>query len=179
MEYPKVEIYLMEGIAQEILSWLDSGEADLAIMPDMEEAGMEWIPLADDPMVAVLPKEHPKAGADVYPLQCCGEESFIMPALGHDVDVEKLLEKNGIHPHIVFTTMENPVMLSMIRSGMGMSVMNRLCTTMWKDELAILPLDPPSKITFGIVLSPNHHLSPVADKLTEYVLRMLTRPPKP
>ena len=177
-EYPQIRMRLMEGIRQELLEWLKSGEADLVIMTEhtnIEEEMLDWIPLAEDPMVAVLPKEHPLAEAACYPIARCGEEDFVMPALGHDVDVEELLAEYGIHPHIVFTTMENPVLLSLIQNGLGMSVMNRLCTSMWRDKVAVLPLDPPSTVTFGIAAAGNRHLSPAADKFEEYLVRMLTK----
>ena len=62
----KIISYNLNGIRSAInkglLEWLKSGEADLVIMPEhpnIEEEMLDWIPLAEDPMVAVLPKEHP------------------------------------------------------------------------------------------------------------------------
>lgn len=47
----------------------------------------DWIPLADDRMVAVLPRDHKMAERQAYPISECQKEKFIMPALGHDDDV--------------------------------------------------------------------------------------------
>lgn len=172
-DYPNIEIRLMEGIWQEMDAWIRDGVADMGFQTSVDTGDFDWTPLARDRMVAVLPKEHPMAAAEAYPLDRCGEEDFIMPALGHDLDVERLLSQHHIEPRIRFSTMENPVLLSMICSGLGMSVMNELCTTMWSDRLCILPLDPPSTVTFGIAVSKKRHLSPAAVKFREYAVNML------
>ena len=59
-----------------------------------------------------------------------------------------------------------------------MSIMNELCTTLWKDKLAIMPLDPPVNVTFGITTASGRHMSPAAEKLMEYAVKMLTREEK-
>ena len=174
-EYPGIDIRLMEGIKQEMTSWLLDGAADLGFVTAPEKDAFEWYPLAEDRMVAVLPPSHPLADAPAYPLRDLEKEDFIMPALGHDVDVEQLLDAHHITPRICFTTMENPVLLALIESGMGMSIMNELCTTLWKDRLSILPLDPPASATFGIAAAKQHHLTPAASKFLEFSVRMLTR----
>ncbi len=174
-DYPGIDIRITEGITQEIEDWLDRGEADMAFMTDAGSRDYDWVPLREDRMVAVLNPDHPLAGEESYPLARCAEEDFIMPALGHDLDVEVLLRSAGIEPRIRFTTMENPVLLSMIRSGLGMSIMNELCTSLWKDKLVIMPLDPPAKVTFGIVTSLGRHQSPAAEKFMDLAVRMLTK----
>ncbi len=174
-DHPGIKINFLEGIRQEMLEWINEGTADMGFLIYSEPMDLEWIPLAEDRMVAVLPKEHKYAEASHYPLKECGNEDFIMPALGHDVDVENLLRDNEIDPRIKFTTMENPVMFSMIQSGLGMTITNELCTTIWKDRLAVKPLDPEINVTFGIALPEGRHQSPAVKKFIEYAVKMLTR----
>jgi hypothetical protein len=53
---------------------------------------------------------------------------------------------------------------------LGMSIMNELCTTLWKDKLAIMPLDPPEKITFGIAVPSPEHMTNAAKKFVQYAI---------
>lgn len=175
-DYPEIELRLMEGIRQEMLEWIDQGIADMGFLTYTEPMDYEWIPLAEDRMVAVLPVDHPLAGCESYPLSRCEKEGFIMPALGHDVDVEALLTENRIRPHIKFTTLENPATLAMIQNGLGMSIMNELCTTGWNRKLVKLPLEPEKNLTFGIAVPSVRHASPASRRFLEYAVRMLTRP---
>ena len=174
-DYPQIIIHLMEGILQEIQEWVLDGTADMGFQTNQLTSRFEWTPLLDDQMVAVLPDNHPLANADAYPISLCSEEDFIMPALGNDMDVKELLSHYDINPHIKFSTMENPVMLGMIKSGLGMSIMNELSTTAWTDQLNILPLKPATYVTYGVVTQKNRCISPAAEKFREYAVHMLTK----
>ena len=174
-DYPHVSIRLMEGIWQEVSAWLDDRTADIGFFSYQEGMPYEWIPLAEDPMLALLPPDHPLAGAASYPLKNCEEDPFIMPALGCDDDVEALFRRNGIVPKIRFTTMESFSAMSMVEQGLGISVMNRLITEKHICNVVKLPVDPPSRITMGVALHSKTDASPAVKMFLKYAVRMLTR----
>ena len=101
-----------------------------------------------------------------------------MPALGKDVDVVHLLEKNALEPNIVFSTVENYAVLSMIESGLGMSVMNRLITRKWDCDVAMLPLEPPEKLTPGVAVPDWDQASPAVRRFVEYAVKLLSQAEK-
>lgn len=175
-DYPKIEIKLMEGIRQEVTKWLDEKIADVAFLSYKEPMTYDWIPLAEDQMLAVLPKTHPLARETSYPLQNCESENFIMPALGRDVDVIALFQDNNLNPKIKFSTLENFAAMAMIEQGLGMSIMNELITRNWQCDVVKLPLDPPQKITLGIALSSLENASPAVKKFVQYAVDRLTCP---
>lgn len=167
-DYPNVRIHLMEGIRQEILKWLQESRADLAFMSAVEDCHYDWIPLKDDPMIAVLPKDHPYAKANAYPLSQCSQESFIMPALGKDDDVLELFSRVGLNPTIAYSTLECFAALAMIENGLGMTITNRLITEGFQADVVKIPLDPPQHISFGIMIPDKNALSPAARKFIEF-----------
>ena len=174
-DYPQIRIRLMEGIWQEVSKWLDDRAADIGFFSYQEGMPYEWIPLAEDPMLALLPKDHPLAGAEAYPLKECANDRFIMPALGCDDDVTALFAKNGIVPNVQFTTLESFSVMSMVEQGLGMSVMNELITEKRICDVVRLPLDPPSQITLGIALHSKADISPAVRMFLKYAVRMLTK----
>ena len=174
-DYPQIRIRLMEGIWQEVSKWLDDRAADIGFFSYQEGMPYEWIPLAEDPMLALLPKDHPLAGAEAYPLKECANDRFIMPALGCDDDVTALFAKNGIVPNVQFTTLESFSVMSMVEQGLGMSVMNQLITEKRICDVVKLPLDPPSQITLGIALHSKADISPAVRMFLKYAVRMLTK----
>ena len=178
-DYPQIRIRLMEGIWQEVSKWLDDRAADIGFFSYQEGMPYEWIPLAEDPMLALLPKDHPLAGAEAYPLKECANDRFIMPALGCDDDVTALFAKNGIVPNVQFTTLESFSVMSMVEQGLGMSVMNQLITEKRICDVAKLPLDPPSQITLGIALHSKADISPAVRMFLKYAVRMLTKKAEP
>lgn len=174
-DYPQIRIRLMEGIWQEVSKWLDDRAADIGFFSYQEGMPYEWIPLAEDPMLALLPKDHPLAGAEAYPLKECANDRFIMPALGCDDDVTALFAKNGIVPNVQFTTLESFSVMSMVEQGLGMSVMNELITEKRICDVVKLPIDPPSQITLGIALHSKADISPAVRMFLKYAVRMLTK----
>lgn len=173
-KYPHIEIHLMEGIRQEVDGWLSGRRVDLAFFSYQEPMPYEWIPLKTDPMLAVLPPEHPMAQLAAYPLSACQEEAFIMPALGKDDDVVELLKKADLTPQICFSTLENYAALAMIECGLGMSVMNELITKGRQNNVVMLPLAPPQSITLGIAIPSIKAASPAVRKFITYATRILT-----
>ena len=172
-DYPNVKIHLMEGIREEILQWLKESRADIAFLSAVEGSDYEWIPLADDPMIAVLPKDHPLAGAKVYPLSACNHEKFIMPALGKDSDVVELFDRTGVHPEIAYSTFESFAAFALIENSLGMTITNQLITDGFPADVVKLPLDPPQHISFGIMFPDRNTLSPASRKFIQYAKRII------
>ena len=177
--YPKIEIHLMEGIWNENQEWLDSKIVDFAFFSYKYGMRYDWIPLRKDPMIAVLPLNHPLAHQDTYPLENCQYEKFIMPGLSRDDDVLELFKRNRISPQVVFSTLENFSAMAMIEQGMGMSIMNDLITHRWNFNVVKLPLDPPQSIDLGIAISSIKNASPAAKRFIDYAVQQLRKTPGP
>lgn len=171
--YPQIEIKLMEGIRQEVDSWLSERRTDIAFLTYKEPMAYDWIPLKEDPMLAILPRTHPLAKEKLYPLQNCENEKFIMPALGRDDDVAEMLSRNNLNLNIAFSTLENYAALAMIEQGMGMSIMNELITKRWECDVLKLPLDPPQHIILGIAIPSLKNSPPAVKKFVKYARDML------
>ena len=142
-DYPNIELSIIEGIRQEVVQALEQSKADVGFLSEQEGMPYDWIPLAEDTMLAVLPKGHPLAEAECYPLSRVPEEDFIMPAMGRDADIAPMLERNQIVPKIRYATVETFTALTMIENGLGMTVTNELITRNWVCDVVMLPLDPP------------------------------------
>lgn len=173
-KYPDIHINLMEGVRQEVLLWMKEGRADIGFLSSGEECEeYDWIPLAEDPMIAVLPKDHPLAGAESYPLSRCREERFIMPAMGRDDDVVKMFRKYNIEPDIAYSTNESFSAWAMVENGLGISMTNELLMHGWSCDVAKIPVDPPESITLGMILPELHHASPAVKRFVKYASERL------
>ena len=148
--YPNIEVRIMEGIHQEITAWLDSKEVDIGFMSYEPTLTYDWIPLARDPMVAALPLTHSLAKEEFYPIEECASEAFIMPGKGQDIDTTGVLSRHGLNPNIAYETIETVATLGMIEAGMGMTIINSLAVEKYSFNLALVPIEPPESILFGI-----------------------------
>ncbi len=166
-KYPDIHIALMEGVRQEVLGWVAEGRADIGFLSGGDDIDYDWIPLAEDEMVAVLPPLHPLSGAAAYPLSRCCEERFIMPAMGKDEDVLALFRKYGIRPNIVYSTNESFSAWKMVENGLGISLTNRLIMQDWHCNVVTLPVEPAESITLGMILPSLHHASPAVKRFVK------------
>ncbi len=175
-QYPGIKINMMEGIHQKNEEWLNNRTVDLAFFSYKKNMSYDWIPLADDPMVAVLPKSHPRANDSSYPIKEVVKESFIMPAQGRDDDVIDLLKRHHIQPKISFSTLENFAALALIEEGLGMSIMNNLITLNYQCDVVKLPVDPPSSIKLGIAIPSLENASPAVRRFIDFAKQKLMQP---
>ncbi len=174
-DFPDIQFNIMEGVRQEIFRHLDEHVADMGFLAYAEPMDYEWIPLAEEPMIAVLPENHPLAGADSYPVSRLVEDPFIMTSWGQDFEILNIFRKNNISPQVRYTTYDTPASLAMVRMGLGVSICNELAAQYWNDHLVKLPLDPPETITFGIAYTSEEHMTAAAKKFLSYAVRYLTK----
>lgn len=167
-DYPQIKITMLEGCRTEVVKWLDDKLADVAFMSYREPFPYDWIPLFEDRMMALLPREHPCAKLDSFPFELCRNEKLILPGFGHDDDVIPLFDEFGIEPDIRFSTVESFSALQMVEKGLGISIMNELITRNWPCEIVKLPIYPPRSISFGMALNYLRHSSPAVKRFVKY-----------
>ena len=175
-DFPNIEFSIMEGVRQEIFQHLDDHVADMAFLAYAEPMDYEWIPLAEEEMIAVLPENHPLAGEKSFPVKRFENDNLIMTSWGQDAEILEIFRRNKVTPHVKHTTYDTPASLAMVRMGLGVCICNELAAQYWSDHLVKLPLDPPSKITFGIAYTSEEHMTASAKKFLSYAVKYLTQP---
>lgn len=76
-----------------------------------------------------------------------------MPGKGQDIDTTGVLSRHGLNPNIAYETIETVATLGMIEAGMGMTIINSLAVKKYGFNLALVPIEPPESILFGIAAS--------------------------
>ena len=177
-DFPDIEFSIREGVRQEIFQHLDQHEVDMAFLAYAEPMNYEWIPLADEEMIAVIPENHLLAlsGAASYPAEYFAKDNFILTSWGQDAEVLEIFDKNKVTPRVKYTTYDTPASLAMVRMGLGVCICNELAAQYWNEHLVKLPLDPPSRVTFGIAYISEEHMTVAAKKFLDYSVRYLTKP---
>lgn len=171
--HPSINIQIEETTKNRIEKMVASGKADLAFCSRLSNPSYVWIPFAEDRMVAVLPKDHPYADKDSYPIKQCRKEDVIMPSEGDDADVRDLLKKYGIAPNIRLTTLENYTAINMVEKGLGIAIMNDGITRYWQTDTVMVPLDPPANLTMGITLPDLDSAAPAVREFVTFAAERL------
>ncbi|MBR1456168.1 MAG: LysR family transcriptional regulator, partial [Oscillospiraceae bacterium] len=83
--HPGIRVDLVGGSSTELARAVLEGRVDLCII-SRRDGGFDWLGLRDDPLVAVLPPEHPCAGDAAYPLRRFAQDPFIEIRPGKETD---------------------------------------------------------------------------------------------
>jgi DNA-binding transcriptional LysR family regulator len=106
---------------------LVDGTLDLGLLrPPVRDASLEVEIVRREPLVAVLPKTHPLAAADVVPLEQLEGEPFVMypshfRSVLHDA-VEDTCAAHGFHPRVALEVSETATLVSFVAAGLGVSL---------------------------------------------------------
>lgn len=125
-DYPSIDYEILLGDYTEINAWLAEGRVDCGFLPHSMAEGLECIPIASDRLLVVLPEGHPLAGREKFPISALCDEPFMLLKQGKTSEVSEFLEANGLRPDISFTTLDDYAIMSMVESGLGISILPEL-----------------------------------------------------
>lgn len=146
-QHPEFDIQLKEGEGNELIPFLDTGENHLIFLRTFQKEKQRFDTLftEKDHFVAVLSKKHPLARHSELDLAQLQQEKFLMLSKETKTyqPIVDLCHKAGFTPDISFETSRIELLLSMIASELGISVvMEKTIDNRWKSELAVVPITP-------------------------------------
>lgn len=171
-ECPGIEIELLEGSTDEILDWLHNSRADFGLLSKRNIGTLEWLPLYEDPLVAIFPKDFYLNGLTSFPIQNFTDMPFIMSALDVDYDIHDAIREAKISPRIRVSSKDDHVITSMVANGLGISILSRLTVESAGDSIQYLPLKPGFTRELGIGLRSKKALSPAARRFIALIQDM-------
>ena len=144
----------MQNITEQY-SAVKSGMLDCAIVSYQPElmAGLNWTPLRDDELVAILPGTYSLEDGP-FPVEYFSGMEFLMPSGGFDMDILPIFQNIPAKqsPDFRYTNMEDAAIISMVAHGLGVSILSRLIMQDSKDHPAVVSLDPPAYRKLGIIV---------------------------
>lgn len=167
-DYPSIKIHFKEGGNEDILGWIEHRQVDLGFLSSYHNQGFEWIPLKDDPLLAVLPMEDCYLDHTAFPLKKFNKQTFIISAKGTDIDIHRTLETYDIHPDIQYSAKDDYTIVSMVACGLGISILPKLVLDHCNSSVLTLPLEPYAQRQLGIAIASSDMASPAALKFIEY-----------
>lgn len=173
-EHPHIDIFLKEGGADDIMQWMDTNIVDIGFLSIPKTRSYHWIPLGKDPLMAVLPKDHPIPPKGAFPIGDFEGKPFIISAVGTDYDIHHALESSSVTPDFKYSSTDDHAIISMVIHYLGISILPRLILTGFENRVAAYPLEPYFYRELGIGMRSYEDLSPVAKKFTDFARTHIT-----
>lgn len=96
-DYPRVEFKLLNGDYNDVEQWVRDGSVDIGFVNLPSPLDCECIPLMEDRLMAILPKDSRFASYPKFPLVECETEPFISLLKSSDHDARRALEAARRH----------------------------------------------------------------------------------
>lgn len=171
--HPNINIQLMEGGTDDIVGWIENDFADFGFLSQRQLKSLDFIPLCKDPLMAILPKDHPAPESGAFPINYFQDKNFIISAMGTDYDVHYALNNSKIQPNILFSSKDDHAIISMIANKLGISILPKLVIRNSENQIASYPLHPYYERILGVAVKSKENMSPAAIKFLNLTKEML------
>lgn len=168
-DYPNIEYELLLGDYTEIESWILDGRVDCGFLILPTHPDLETIPLEQDPLLVVLPENHPLASLERFPVTSLNDYPFMLLEKGGKAEVSEILSKKNLNPNIRFTTWDDYAIMSMIESGLGISILPQLILQRIPYRLITKQLDPPAFRHIGLAMRDKKSVSLSIKRFLDYL----------
>jgi DNA-binding transcriptional LysR family regulator len=128
-DHPDAEFRLLQGPAPLLQQRLMSGEIDLCLSsPRFAEVAVEWLPLWDEELVALVPDTHRLAGRESADLIDLAVDPFIAlkPNYGLRQISDDLCREAGFSPQVAFEGEEVATLRGLVGAGFGVALVPKL-----------------------------------------------------
>lgn len=168
-DHPNIDYELLLGDYAEIEEWIAEGRVDCGFVRLPARPAFETIPLARDDLLAVLPEGHPLAEPERVPASALCSEPFILLERGARTDVTEIFEREGLSPRVRFTTWDDYAIMSMVESGLGISILPELILRRIPYRIVAKKLAVPAYREIGLALRERESASLAVKKFIEYL----------
>lgn len=172
-DFKNISFSFHQGITKNIINDLKNEKFDLAFCSfDEKEQDVEFIPLVEQELVLIVPKDHPLASSERINLQDTSPYPFVQFSEGSGLRpiIDNLFKKAAIVPKVACEVEEDQTMAGLVAADFGIAVMPRI-SSLDHFNVKVLTIEKPSHQRFIYLASmKNRYLSPASSKFKQYAI---------
>ena len=171
-KYRNIEYELLLGDYTEIENWILEGRVDFGFLRLPTNSKLETIFLYRDELMVVLPENHPLVDKEYFPIRSLCDYPFMLLEKGEKAEITEVFEKYNISPNIHFKTLDDYAVMSMVESGLGISILPKLILQRIPYNIVTKSLDVEAYRDIGIAYKNKKSLSLAVKKFLEYIKKI-------
>ncbi|MGJ4949556.1 LysR family transcriptional regulator [Bradyrhizobium sp. HKCCYLS20291] len=173
--HPDVAVTLYEGTDPEVTAWVEAGIVEIGFT-SRTLAGLSASPVAQDDYVVVVAPGHPFAVKASLALKDLDGQRMLLSGGGCETLIQELLASASSTPDIVCMVRDNAALASMVREGLGLTIMPEMALPLDQQGLIAIRLRPNMRRTLHAVTLRSERLGPVTTAFLELVQSDRTKP---
>lgn len=174
-QYPNVQVEIISGTGsyQEMEEYLLTSQVDCSFVRLPVSTSLQATPLLRDPLLAVIPPDHPLAQAE-EPITFAqlASEPFLMPAEGKNFDIAALCNAFSFKPQVAYTMHDDLSLLAMAENGLGCTILPGLLLHNYPHRAAVKRLETDPARIIGVAVRTGQTPSPLATAFVELACQM-------
>lgn len=168
-DYPNIDYELLLGDYGEIETWILEGRVDCGFLKLPAHPELETIFLEQDKLLVVLPENHPLAEYDKVSVDSLYEYPFMLLKKGTHAEAAEIFKDRGTIPKSHFITWDDYAIMTMVESGLGISILPELILKRVPYNIIVKELDVPASRSIGLAWRDSRTLSLAVKKFMEYL----------
>lgn len=142
--YPNIHFEILLGDYTEIQHWIASSRVDCGFLSLLGDIQLETISLGQDKLMVVLPEGHPLAGQGQFPHKALLDYPFIVLEKGEQSEIRTFFQDYDLPLRPCFVTLDDYAIMSMVESGLGISILPQLILQRCPYRIVQKELDVPA-----------------------------------
>lgn len=163
---------------------LQQGKLDMGItMQQLNMPDIDWTGVSDDPLIALVSKQHPLARNNSLPLISFAEERFVLGTSGLSArtNIEQVCLKAGFSPVIIYEGNESELIFRLVEHNRAVTLISE---TLYKlqcyrrseffpfSEIQLIHITEPKCINhLGIATLRGHYLTPTVNNFIQMLFK--------
>ena len=172
-DYPKIQFELHHGTNIQNMEWAESGRVDCSFVILPAAGRLETIFLRRDPIVAVLPENHPLCRLPSFPLAELAKQPYVELYEGVEDEISAVFTTHGIAPDTQFVESDDYAVIAMVEQGLGISVLPQLVLKGSSRRVVQKELEVPAYRDLGVAFRDKRLLTNSAGAFLEYVRKWI------
>lgn len=167
--YPNIDYELLLGDYTEIESWILEGRVDCGFLRLPTHPELETIFLEQDKLLVVLPENHPLADYEYFPVTALCDYPFMLLEKGAKAEISAIFEQYNVTPKVYFTTWDDYAIMSMVESGLGISILPELILQRTPYRIISKELEIPAYRKIGLAMKDKKTASLAVKQFLDYL----------
>lgn len=171
-DYPGITVKIVEENSSILVDMLEQQKVDFCIITK-RPGSFRWHHLQKDALHAWVCADHPAVEDGCYDIRRFDTDSFIELFPGQqETDNAQFFRANDIRPNVKYSTSHVEAAYSMVKAGLGVTLVNHFFIKKNDPDVTALPLRPASELSIGIALQQEKVMSPAARCFWKYMENM-------
>lgn len=168
-DYPNIDYELVLGDYKEIENWILEGRIDFGFLRLPTNPNLQTVFLEQDKLLVVLSENHPLVNVNHFPIKSLCDYPFMLLEKDKNAEISEIFNKWDISPKIHFKTWDDYAIMSMVESGLGISILPELILRRIPYHIITKELEVAAYRKIGLAFRDRKSVSLAVKKFLEYI----------